>query len=248
MEQERVTLSPHEAAEYVEFKRYKRETEVSFTLRRLILDASRRETDKNSLKSTCEIAAKINADGILVTPVNVSAVKRLLGGRKVKICCLAGGTGESLISVKCREAKQAVRQGAQEIRLVLCYYALASGNLGYLKREMKKVRRCVRRANLTLSLEDSSLGADRIATAVKIARETGVNGVCVRGDISVVLRALEEANGKLSIDCSGVENAEQLRTLVKAGVSRATTRVGDVIAGGLYAGITQGLLAERDGE
>lgn len=227
-------MSAAEAAEYAEFRRHRRETEISVTLKKLTIDASRRETDKITLKNACACAKKLKADGVLVSPVNVSAARRLLSGSRVRLCCLVGGTGESLISVKKTEAKKAYRQGAKEIHLVCCYSALTGGNLAYLKREIKRVRKAVKKCAFVLSLEDHTLGTEQIATGVRAAREAKADGVIVRGETAYVMCATEAGGEKIKVDCSGVENAEQLRLLLKAGIARAATGSAERIAEELY--------------
>lgn len=227
-------MNAAEAAEYAEFRRYRRETEISVTLKRLTVDASRRETDKTALKNACACARKLKADGVLVSPVNVASARRLLAGSGVRVCCLVGGTGESLISVKKTEAKKAARQGAKEIRLVCCYSALTGGNVPYLKREIKRVRKAVKKCAFVLSLEDHTLGIEQIATGVRAAREARADGVCVRGETAYVICAADAGGDKIKVDCSGVENAEQLRLLLKTGIARASTGCADRIAEELY--------------
>ena len=158
--EEGTILSAAEAVEYGEFKRTRREREVALTLKKLIVDASRRETDKYVLKGACETAVKMEAFAVLVSPVNVALARKRLDESETLICCLVGGTGESLPSTKRTEAKRALRQGAREIRLVLCYSALSGGNLTYLKREIKRVKRAVKKHALIVSLEDHSLSCD----------------------------------------------------------------------------------------
>lgn len=229
------TLLPaEEAAEYVEFKRTKREAEILLTLKKIIVDASRRETDGVLLKKACEFARRAHASGILLSPVNVPPARRLLHG-DVKIVCLVGGTGETLPAVKKTEAKRCMRAGAAEIRLVPCYSALIGGNLTYLKREIAKVRRAVRGCSVILSLEDHTLGEDEIALGVRAAAEGGASGVCVRGETPLLLRAEEAASGKLFVDCSGVENAEQLRSLLHLGASRVVSRCAERIGEELWS-------------
>ncbi len=230
-----MVLTAAEAAEFGEFKRARRETEISFTLKRLIVDASRRETDRAALKKACEVAAKLSAAGVLVAPVHVAAARKLLSKSGIPVCCLIGGTGESLTSVKKIEAKKAIRQGAKEVRLVLCYSQLISGGISYLKREVKRLRRAVRKGTLVVSLEDHSLGEAEVSLGVRAAVAGKANAVCVRGETSLVLRAGEESAGRVQVEVSGVENAEQLRLLIKAGAVRATTGKGEQIAEELYA-------------
>ena len=229
-----MVLSAAEAAEFGEFKRARRETEIAFTLKKLIIDASRRETDRVALKKSCETAFRLNASALLVSPVHVAMARKLAGKRELPICCLVGGTGESLMSVKKTETKKAVRQGAKEIRLVLCYSQLTGGGLSYLKREIKRVRKAVRKGTLTVSLEDHSLDEEEVALGVRAAVAGKANAVCVRGETALVMRAIEESAGRLH-----VENAEQLRLLLKAGAVRATTERGEQIAGELYASLNE---------
>lgn len=236
MEQSAV-LSAAEAAEFGEFKRYRRETEISLTLKKLVLDASGRETDKHALKAVCESAKRLGAACVLVSPVNASAARRNLDGSGVPFCCIVGGTGESITAVKKTEAKKAVRQGAGELRLIPCYSALVGGNLSYLKREIKRVKRAAKKCALTVALDDRALSADQVAFGVRAACEGKADAVCVRGETALVLRAQQVASGRISSDVSFVENAEQLRLLVKAGARRAVTGNGERIAEDLYKGL-----------
>lgn len=232
-------LTAAEAAEYGEFQRARREMELAFTLKRLVIDASRREMDRAALQKACETAGKLGASAVLVSPVNVSAAKKLLAkkGGDALLCCLVGGTGESIMSVKKTEAKRAFRQGAKEIRLVLCYSQLTGGGYSYLKREVRRVRRAVKKGSLIVSLEDHSLGEEEIALGVRAALAGRADAVCVRGETAFVLRACTAGGSRLKVEASGVENAEQLRLLVKAGIVRATTGKGEQIAEELYAAL-----------
>ncbi len=234
MEQKSKVLSAAEAAEYGEFKRARREAEIAFTMKKLIPNASRRETDRPALKHTCELAVKYSASGVLVSPVNVSAAKKQLGKGGPNVCCLVGGTGESLTSIKKAETKRALRMGAKEIRLVLCYSQLAGGGYSYLKREIRRIRRTVRKGTLVVSLEDRSLGEEEIALGVRAAAAGKADAVCVRGESGLILHAVNEAAGRLGVEASGVQNAEQLRLVIKSGAARVTTECAEKIFDELY--------------
>lgn len=237
---ETTVLSAAEALEYGEFKRSRREAEVMLTLKKLTVDASRRETDKSKLKSLCESAVKLGATSVLTSPVNAAAANRLLFGSETCLACLAGGTGESLISVKKTEAKKAMKQGAAEIRLAPCYSALVSGNVAYLKREFKRVKKAVKKCALVIMLDDPVLDGEEIARGVRTACEAKADGVCVRGELPALMRAVKTAAGRLSVCVSHVENAEQLRLLLKAGASGAVTAQAEKIAEELYFAAKEG--------
>lgn len=227
-------LSAAEAAEYGEFKRTRREAEIAVSLHKIIVEAARRETDRGALKSACDCVKRLFSYGVLVSPVSAAQAKRRLEGSESYVVARIGGTGETLLAVKKYEARKTVGQGAKELRLVLCYSALKAGNLGYLRREIKKVKRAAGRSPVIVSLEDHALSEDEVALGVRAAGEGGADGVCVRGEVNLVLRALRVCAGKLRVDASGVENAEQMRALLKAGASLVTTCCADEIAEEMY--------------
>ena len=117
---------------------------------------------------------------------------------------------------------------------MLCYSALKSGNAAYLKREVKKLRRAARKQQLVVSLEDHTLTEEDIALGTRAAVEGGANAVCVLGELPLVLRALRVSGGKLRVDASGVENAEQLEELLRAGASLVQTGEPGRIAEEMY--------------
>ena len=72
------TMTDAEAAEFEEFQRTRREAEAALTIRKLEIDASKRETDRHALYAACDLAKKLNAYALTVSPVNASAARRRL--------------------------------------------------------------------------------------------------------------------------------------------------------------------------
>lgn len=231
-------LSAAEEAEYREFLRIKRESEIALTLRRLIVDVSG-ISDRASLRAACGAASRLFAAGVLASPVQVSSVRRQLP-REIFVAALVGGSGESLPSVKRYEAKRAVRQGADAVVLMPSMFSLLSGEGQGVKREWRLVRRAVRRARMLVALDDRRLEREAFAPAVRAAKACGADGVLVRGEPEWVRAAAEEGEGLLVE--AGAENAEQLRLLLSAGAVRVLTSAADAIAAQLRqkAGSEQG--------
>ncbi len=223
---EGTVLSKKEITEYEEFKRERREREVTFTLKRLEIDAARRETDRYALNAACDLVKKTGAAAIAVFPVNVSAARRRMGEGEPIVSCVAGGTG------------------AKEIRLVPCYSALFGGNFAYLKREIRRVKRSVKKCVLVYSLDDRSLSEAEIERGVRAACEAKADAVSVRGEIDLIMLAVRLSAGRVRVDASGVENAEQLRLLVKAGAARGMTRFAAEIEKELYCAAEEGGFVE----
>ncbi len=232
-------ISAEEAAEYGEFKRSRREAEVALLLKKAVLDASRREIDRYVLKNACDTAKKLGLHAVLVSPVNVVAARKFLGGSPCVVACRVGGDGESLPPVKHDEAKRAVRQGAREVYLSPCYSALIGGNAAYLKREIKKVRRSLKNCALFVLLDDREFGEEDISLGTRAAAEAKADGVSVRGEAQLILRALTVGAGKLTVHCSGVENAAQFRTAVRAGAANACSRSCEEIAKELFSALRE---------
>ncbi len=240
MRMEENVMSAQQEREFGEFQRLRRETEITLTLKKIVVDASGREIDRRDLKRVCGCAKKIGASEVLVSPVTVAAAKRELGTGKVKLGCIVGGTGETLLSVKKTEAKRAAKSGAEVIRLVPCYSRLFAGNKDYVKREVKKLRKAVKKCAVILSLEDRSLTEEQIVIGVKAAIEGKADGICVRGESPLVLKAIEASGERVRAEVSHVENSEQLRLLLKAGAQRFVSAYPQQIAEELYSGLQIG--------
>lgn len=237
---ENKVLTPEEASQFREFKRERHERELAARLKRAIVDCSRRGAEKNALSRACALAKKYGVHAVAVSPVNVALCRRILEESAVGVICIVGGTGESLSAVKKCEAKKAFACGAREVRLVLCYSRLALGDLSYLKREIKKVKKAAKKHVLTVSLEDHSLTREEVLLGVKAAREAKADGVCVRGELGLLEAALE-AGGGMRVDVSDVENVEQFNSLLRAGAFGVGTARLQEIAEELFAE------AEREG-
>ena len=212
-------ISAEEAAEFAEFKKSRREAEYALALGKLVADASMPMLGDAALKGVCESAKRCALYGVLVSPVRVAAAKKLLGASGVRVLCLAGGTGESLPAVKRAEVRRAVRQGAREIYLFPCRSALAEGREGYLKREVKSVRRAAKKAPVMLVL--GGLPPAQVALGARAARESGAEGVCVRQD--EFLSAVEGGAGRLRIDALCAESVQSLEACVRMGAMRVCT-------------------------
>ena len=173
-----IVLSPNEAEEYCEFKRQKRIAEVAAELAKSELYAAERDMGIGDLKKIADSAKRVKSAAVRVNPVHVPAMKNLLGASGVFIDCLVGGTGETLVKAKGYEAKLAVRSGAKEITLILCYSAIKSGRTGDTKREIKRVCRAARKAVVKVAA-DKTLTYAEILRLGKMAADCGAKFLTV---------------------------------------------------------------------
>lgn len=231
-EGERV-LSAGEAAQYREFLRRKREEELSFMLRRLIADLTS-VSDGACLCAGVEDAVRLGASGVLVTPDQLSFVRRQLksGGKGAqrgaqnsadapRLFVLVGGTGETLPAVKKYEVKKAVRLGADALVFVPSVMLLYGGTVQAVRREWRPVLRAAGKRGVFVALTDPSLTREEALFGVRAAEKAGASGVVVRGEADLVSAAFREA---ASLVCAqGAENAEGLALLCKAGAGHVFT-------------------------
>lgn len=96
---------------------------------------------------------------ICVYPNMVPVVKKILASDKVKIASVAGGFPSSMTfpEIKAEEARLAVDRGADEIDIVLPLWAFLDGNITYCAKEIKAIKKSVRKANLKVIIESGIL-------------------------------------------------------------------------------------------
>lgn len=225
-------LSEAEEADFREFQRTKRETEIALVLRRLIVDLTA-ETDRAALKAGIGSAFRLHTAGVLLTPVQFPWARKAIRERgdlsaRPHLIVLIGGTGDTLPSVKKYEAKKAVRQGAEELILLPSAFSLRGGTVQNIKRELRSVRRAAGRVPLTAAFSDRRFTPEEMLLGVKAAAAAGLCGVLVRGEPEEAEAA--SARSGLSVGVTGAENAEQLKLLFQAGAVRAVTACPERIA------------------
>ena len=132
-----------------------------------------------------------------------------------------GGTGETLVKAKGYEAKLAVRSGAKEITLILCYSAIKSGRTGDTKREIKRVCRAARKAVVKVAADKTLTYAENLRLG-KMAADCGAKFLTVEffPDCGRLKRDLHDS---CMLEVTGVETAGDYKTLITAGAERIGT-------------------------
>lgn len=114
-------------------------TEIAKMIDHSILQPTYTDAD---LKKNCEIAKKYNVASVCVKPYAVKAAAKLLKGSDVLVGCVIGFPhGNSSIEVKEFEAKQACKDGATEIDMVVNIGKVLSEDWDYVEKEIKAVTR-----------------------------------------------------------------------------------------------------------
>lgn len=198
------------------------------------------------IEKLCVEAKEHGFFSVCVNSVYVSTCAQLLKNTPVKVCSVVGfplGTMDT--ESKAFETKNAIKNGAQEIDMVIHVGALKDRHLETVRDDIKAVVAAAQGHTVKVIIETSLLSEEEKVLACKAALEahahfvktsTGFGGggatvEDVRLMKSVVGSALEvKASG-------GIKNAEQARAMIEAGATRLGTSSGiTIVQGGTVQG------------
>ena len=215
--EKRVSLSTQEAMEYRDYKRQKKRVEILSALAK----SEGVLTGREDAGRISDRAAKIRQAAVRLTPIRLENAAEFFVRRGVTIDCIVGGNGETLAKVKAYEAKTAVKMGAKEITLILSPYQIEHCRYAEIKREIKRVLRAAKKAKIKVSV-DKQYPRANMARLARLCGELGVAYFCIPYyDGCEVLRM--DMSGGCKLQVSEVENLEQYRRLIGAGVGRIVT-------------------------
>ncbi len=183
----------------------------------------------------CDEAAEHGFATVSINPVWTSFCAKKLAGAGVGVnACIAFPLGAITAAMKVEEAREAVRNGATEIDMVINIGALKSGYANFVEREIAAVVKSVKGVPLKVILETSFLSE---------AEKTAVCEMSVRAGAAFVKTATGYGNGGATVedvalmkrivgDELGIKAAGGIRTygaamaLIKAGAGRIGTSAG----------------------
>lgn len=187
----------------------------------------RADATKEDIKKLCAEAIEYGFASVCVNPCYVKLASLLLVDTKVKTCTVVGyPLGANTTEVKVFETKRAIRDGAQEIDVVM--------NIGFgldqYFDDIRKVIKAAKSMSVKVIIETSyltnygkrflsfifkSLGAAFVKTC------TGFNGSVTVDDIE---RIREAVGPEMGIKASGgIKTREDAMKMIKAGATRIGT-------------------------
>ena len=131
-------------------------------------------TEKD-IKELCDEGLKYGTASVCIPPCYVKLAKEYTKG-KLPICTVVGfPNGYSTASVKAFEAKAAVRDGADEVDMVINIGMLKSGNCDAILEEIKEVKRAVGEKILKVIIETCLLCDEEKIKMCEIVRAAGAD-------------------------------------------------------------------------
>lgn len=140
----------------------------------------RPELTREDIRKGCEIARKYKVATVCCSPSDVTLVKELLDGSNVKTTTVVGFPhGYNATETKVFEAKQAIKDGAAELDMVINIGRLLSGDYEYVKNDIRAVARTAHRHHVLVKviLENYYLTDEQKKTACRFCEEAGADFV-----------------------------------------------------------------------
>ena len=190
----------------------------------------------------CEEAAGACFASVCINPVFVPLAAEKLAGTGVKVCTVIGfPLGANDTATKVNEAVLAVRQGAEEIDMVIWIGALKEGKYDIVGRDISEVVRSAREikrdVTVKVIIETCFLTDEEKVKACQLAESAGADFVKTStgfgsGGATVpdVLLMRKSVSPGIGVKASGgIRTAAQAVKFIKAGATRLGTSAGLVI-------------------
>ena len=189
-------------------------------------DATRAEIVK-----VCREARQYNFASVCVNPFWVPLVRAELAGSPVKVCTVVGfPLGATSTESKAAEAAIAVRDGAQEVDMVINIGALKSGDQDAVKGDIAAVVKAAHagRAIVKVILETALLNDAQKATACALAKAACAEfvktstGFSTSGATAQDIALMRQAVGpEMGVKASGgIRSLQDLQAMTAAGATR----------------------------
>ena len=189
----------------------------------------------SDLEKLCDVAYKNQYYSVCVNPCNVSYVSGYIANNlnsAIKVVSVVGfPLGANTTESKIFELKQAIQNGADEIDVVINIGKVKSGDFVYVKDELTKIRKAMKKHTLKVIIETCYLDENEIIKICKICASTKIDfvktstgfgtGGAFPEHVSLMQRVLA---GKCKIKASGgVRTREQAVNLINLGADRIGT-------------------------
>ena len=198
----------------------------------------KQDARKDELTKLLEEAKRYNFLGVCVNPCNVEYAKSFLRDTDVKVVTVVGfPLGQNTTETKVLETVQAIKNGADEIDMVMNTGKLKDGEYDFIVEEIDKIKTACQGHPLKVILETDLLNSEEIKTACELCikgnadfvkTSTGFvkNGVGAKAaDVKLMYETVKDAG--LQVKASGgIRDKETALSMIEAGAVRLGTSSG----------------------
>ena len=196
----------------------------------------KQDAQPEQIVKLCDEAKQFDFMSVCVNPAYVPLAAKCLEDSDVKVCTVIGfPLGMNLTKTKVEEAVLAVKQGADEVDMVINVGMLKAGHDDYVREEIGEIKQAVgHNIVLKVIIETCLLNNDAIVRACKAAKEAGADfvktstGFSTGGATVEAVKLMRETVGpEMGVKASGgVRTHEDLIAMVEAGANRIGTSSG----------------------
>ena len=189
----------------------------------------------DEIKKLCKEAKENEFASVCVNPIYVPLAAKLLNDSSVKVCTVVGfPLGANTTEVKSYETRNAIKNGAQEIDMVMNMGAFKSGAYEIFKADIKAVVDATKKAGVSsdiivkVILETCYLDEEEIVKACEIVKDSGADFVKTSTgfgdygarveDVGIMRKTVGRDIGVKA--AGGIKNFEQALEMLDAGANR----------------------------
>jgi deoxyribose-phosphate aldolase len=202
------------------------------------------EATREQILKLCEEARSHNFFSVCINPFNVPYANSYLAGSDVKICTVIGfPLGANTTETKVFETKQAIKDGAHEIDMVINIGAIKNKDWDYVKQDIKAVVNAAEKKIVKVILETCLLNDVEKIKACEMAAQAGAHFVKTSTGFSTSGATLEDVQlmkrnilPTMEVKASGgVRDLAAAKAFMAAGATRLGTSSGIAIVNDLQA-------------
>jgi deoxyribose-phosphate aldolase len=189
----------------------------------------------DDIKKLCEEAKEHEFASVCINPIYVPLAAKLLEESSVKVCTVVGfPLGANTTEVKSYETRNAIKNGAQEIDMVMNIGAFKSGAYEIFKADIKAVVDATKKSGVSsdiivkVILETCFLDEEEIVKACETIKDVGVDFVKTSTgfgdygarveDVGIMRKTVGRDVGVKA--SGGIKNFEQALEMLDAGANR----------------------------
>ncbi len=189
---------------------------------------------EEELRSVVERARKLPFAGICVPPFYTVVAKNLLKETRIHVITVIGfPLGYQKPQVKIREAEEALRDGTDEVDMVLNISALKSGRLDTIEEEITSIVALNPHLTVKVIIECCYLSREEKLLSLRLIEECGAHfvktstGFAPSGATIEDVRLLKENAGHLKVKAAGgIKGLDDALGFIEAGADRIGTSSG----------------------
>ncbi len=190
---------------------------------------------KEQIEKLCAEAAEYHFASVCVNPANVPLAARLLKGSDVKVCTVIGfPLGANTSAVKAFETSDAIRNGAQEVDMVINVGLMKAGALNEVESDIRAVVDAANGTLVKVIIETCYLTDEEKVAACQAAARAGADfvktstgfgtGGATVSDVALMRRSIP-AHMKVKAS-GGIHTYQDTLALIQAGADRIGASAG----------------------